>query len=41
MEKRHRTTVRMNMSKAIKEDVLRKLRAREGKTRMLDDLCED
>ncbi len=37
----------MNMSKAIKEDLLPKLRERygrrqrEGKTRMLDELCED
>ena len=37
----------MNMSQAIKTDLLPKLRARyerrgrEGKTRMLDELCED
>ena len=37
----------MNMTKAIKDDLLPKLRARyarrqrEGKTRMLDELCED
>ena len=37
----------MNMTKAIKEDLLPKLRERsarrqrEGKTRMLDELCED
>jgi hypothetical protein len=39
--------VLMNMSRTIKEDILPKLRVRyarrnrEGKTRMLDDLCED
>ena len=37
----------MNMTKAIKDDLLPKLRARyarrqrEGKTRMLDELCAD
>jgi len=48
MEKRHRKTpVVMNMSRAIKEDLLPKLQARyqgrgrEGRTRMLDELCED
>jgi hypothetical protein len=48
MDKRHRKKpVRMNMSQAIKTDLLPKLRARyerrsrEGKTRMLDELCED
>lgn len=48
MEKRHRKKpVRMNMSRGIKRDLLPKLRARyarrgrEGKSRLLDDLCED
>jgi hypothetical protein len=48
MEKRHRKTpVPMNMSRNIKEDLLPKLRARyarrgrDGRSRLLDDLCED
>ena len=47
MEKRHRKTVPMNMTRTIKEDLLPKLRTRyarrqrEGKTRMLDELCAD
>src|SRR5688572_17686696 len=48
MEKRHRKRpVRMNMSREIKDGLLPKLRARyarrgrEGKSRLLDDLCED
>jgi len=47
MEKRHRKSVRMNMSKELKRDWLPKLQARyarrnrEGKSRMLDELCED
>jgi hypothetical protein len=47
MEKRHRQMVGMNMSKELKRDWLPKLQARyalrnrEGKSRMLDELCED
>jgi hypothetical protein len=47
MEKRHPEWVEMHMSKALKKDWLHKLQARyarrnrEGKTRMLDELCED
>jgi len=48
MEKRHRTNrVYMNMSREIKNDLLPKLQARysrrnrEGKSRMLDELCQD
>jgi hypothetical protein len=47
MEKRHRRSVRMNMSQELKKDWLPKLqaryskRSREGKSRMLDELCED
>jgi len=46
MEKRHRQMVWMNMSKELKVDWLPKLQARyarrnrEGKGRMLDELCE-
>ena len=47
MEKRHRQMVWMNMSKELKTDWLPKLqvrycrRNREGKSRMLDEICED
>src|SRR5687767_282403 len=47
MEKRHRKSVAMNMSQELKKDWLPKLqdryarRNREGKSRMLDELCED
>ena len=47
MEKRHREWVSMNMSKELKKDWLPKLQARylrrnrEGKSRMLDELCDD
>jgi len=47
MEKRHRKSVWMNMSQELKEKLLSKLqiryarRNREGKSRMLDELCED
>jgi len=47
MDKRHRQMVGMNMSKELKKDWLAKLlvryarRNREGKSRMLDELCED
>jgi hypothetical protein len=47
MEKRHRKSVGMNMSKELKKDWMPKLqaryarRSREGKSRMLDELCED
>ena len=47
MEKRHRQMVCMNMSKELKTDWLPKLqmryarRNREGKSRMLDELCAD
>jgi hypothetical protein len=47
MDKRHREMVLMNMSEELKRDCLAKLvvryaqRNREGKSRMLDELCED
>ena len=47
MDKRHRQMVAMNMSKELKKEYLEKLlvrylgRSREGKGRMLDELCED
>jgi len=47
MEKRQRQMVSMNMSKELKRDWLPKLqerygrRNRQGKSRMLDELCED
>src|ERR1041384_8849965 len=47
MEKRHRKSVEMHMSHEMKSDLLPKLRIRyarrnrEGKSRMLDELCED
>lgn len=47
MEKRHRKLVDMNMSQELKEQWLPKLqvryarRSREGKSGMLDELCED
>src|SRR3982750_3006426 len=47
MEKRHRRVVSMKMSRALKSGLLSKLqvrylrRHREGKSRMLDELCED
>jgi hypothetical protein len=47
MEKRHRKSVEMLMSHEMKSDLLPKLRiryarrSREGKSRMLDELCED
>jgi len=47
MEKRHRESVEMNMSQELKENWLPRLqsryarRNREGKSGMLDDLCED
>jgi hypothetical protein len=47
MDKRHRQMVRMNMSKELKKEWLGKLRwryahrNREGKSQMLDELCED
>ncbi len=47
MDKRHRQTVGMNMSKKLKKELLGKLlgryarRNREGKSLMLDELCED
>src|SRR5277367_1740650 len=47
MDKRHRQMVGMKMSKELKKDGLAKLvaryalRNREGKSRMLDELCED
>ncbi len=47
MEKRHPKRVAMNMNRTIKDDLLPKLQARyarrgrDGKTRMLDELCED
>ncbi len=46
MEKRHPRLDEMNMSKALKKDWLPKLQARyahrnrEGKSRMLDELCD-
>src|SRR3954469_15878031 len=47
MEERHRRSVGMNMSQELKKEWLPKLqgrylrRSREGKSRMLDELCED
>jgi hypothetical protein len=47
MEKRHRKSVPMRMSNELKRDLLPKLRdryakrGREGKSRMLEELCED
>jgi len=47
MEKRHRESVGMHMSQELKIEYLGKLRvrylgrSREGKSRMLDELCED
>lgn len=47
MEKRHRESVGMNMSQELKDGLLPKLQARylrrgrEGRSRMLDELCED
>src|SRR6202171_3659605 len=47
MDKRHRQMVGMNMSKELKKEMLEKLlgryarRNREGKSLMLDELCED
>jgi hypothetical protein len=47
MEKRHRKSVEMHMSHEMKSNLLPKLRIRyarrnrEGKSRMLDELCED
>lgn len=47
MEKRHRKSVEMHMSHEMKAELLLKLkiryarRNREGKSRMLDELCED
>jgi hypothetical protein len=47
MEKRHRQMVSMNMSKELKRDWLPKWqeryahRNRQGKSRMLDEICED
>src|ERR1700692_2367858 len=47
MDKRHRQMVGMNMSKELKKEMLGKLlaryarRNREGKSRMLDELCDD
>jgi hypothetical protein len=47
MDKRHRQMVGMNMSKELKQELLGKLlvryasRSREGKSRLLDELCED
>src|ERR1041385_2972071 len=47
MEKRHRKSVEMHMSHEMKSDLLPKLRiryarrSREGKGRMLDEVCED
>src|SRR5271165_5124325 len=47
MAKRHRQVVGMNMSKELKKELLGKLlgryarRNREGKSRLLDELCED
>ena len=47
MEERHREWESMRMSQEVKEDWLPKVRARyekrgrEGKTRMLNELCED
>jgi len=47
MGKRHRKSVVMHMSKEMKEEWLPKAqkryaqRNREGKSRMLDELCED
>jgi hypothetical protein len=47
MEKRHRKSVEVNMSRELKQELLSKLqrhyarRNREGKSRMLDELCED
>jgi hypothetical protein len=47
MDKRHRPMVSMNMSEDLNKDCLEKLTARyahrnrEGKSRMLDELCED
>jgi hypothetical protein len=47
MEKRHRESVGMNMSKELRKDWLPKLQARyarrnrEGKSQMLDELCDD
>lgn len=47
MEKRHRESVLMHMSYELKADLLPKLRSRyaqrnrEGKSRMLDELCDD
>jgi hypothetical protein len=47
MEKRHRKSVEMHMSHEMKSELLPKLRIRyarrnrEGKSRMLDEVCED
>src|SRR5262249_60795429 len=47
MEKRHRKSVAMHMSREVKAEWLPKLRmryarrGREGKSRILDELCED
>jgi hypothetical protein len=47
MEKRHRKSVEMHMSHEMKSDLIPKLRIRyarrnrEGKSRMLDEVCED
>src|SRR5215831_11073207 len=47
MEKRHRKSVKMNMSQTLKSEMLPKLRerylrrSREAKSRMLDELCQD
>ena len=47
MGKRHRESVAMHMSQELKKDWVPKLRNRyqrrnrEGKSRMLDELCED
>src|SRR6266478_1656489 len=47
MEERHRKSVKMNMSQEMKKELLPKLqtryarRNRDGKSRMLDEVCED
>ena len=47
MEKRHRESVGMNMSQELKEHLLPKVqaryaqRSRAGKSRLLDEFCED
>jgi len=47
MAKRHRESVEMNMSEELKSELLPRLqirylrRNREGKSPMLDELCED